>query len=180
MNIPHEKYPSIQRLSSETVIITEKIDGSNACIFVGDDGQVLVGSRNQWLTEKDHNFNLWHYVQDNMGRFAHMGPGYHYGEWYGAKIQRGYGLTEKRFVSFEWWRDDLEFMTVPVLYEGEYRPDLFDHAIEQLSTFGSKLVSGFMKPEGIVIQFKSNAFKGAKFKKFCENDRVPKSKQEQR
>jgi hypothetical protein len=36
------------RLSRE-VIITEKIDGTNASIYIDDDGTFLTGSRTQWI-----------------------------------------------------------------------------------------------------------------------------------
>lgn len=38
------EFPKIARLSRE-IIVTEKIDGTNGVIYVGDDGEVLVGSR---------------------------------------------------------------------------------------------------------------------------------------
>ena len=39
-----ESFPSISRLSRQCVV-TEKIDGTNAQVFVGDDGVVRAGSR---------------------------------------------------------------------------------------------------------------------------------------
>jgi hypothetical protein len=49
------KWPSIQRLSSETCWITEKIDGTNGIIFVPDepDKPILAGSRERWLSNED-------------------------------------------------------------------------------------------------------------------------------
>lgn len=37
-------FPSISRLSRE-IVITEKIDGTNASIYIGENGEFLTGSR---------------------------------------------------------------------------------------------------------------------------------------
>jgi hypothetical protein len=182
----HIKWPSIQRLSSETVYVTEKIDGSNAQIYVGEDGFVAAGSRNRWLTHEDgtppapkednHGFGAW--VHNHLDECKTLGPGTHYGEWHGIGIQRGYGLTDKRFASFEYWREDLAppFVKVPLLYTGKWYPTLPEDMIALLLREGSKLYPGFMKPEGIVITYKNMT--RAKFKKLCENDELHKSQQE--
>lgn len=112
------------RLSREC-IITEKIDGTNAQIFIHDskvgtddfssapagipwvwqNGQglyIAAGSRNKWLTtEKNNdNYGFARWVSDNAGELTHLGHGRHFGEWWGGGIQRRYGLTEKRFSLF--------------------------------------------------------------------------------
>ncbi len=177
--LPHLKWPSIQRLSSETVTITEKIDGTNAVIHVDADKAVIAGSRERWITPEADNFGFALWVHENASELWKLGPGYHYGEWFGSGIQRGYGLTEKRFASFEWWREDLIPLVtkVPVLYTGEYAEGLFERIVGSLAIEGSRIAPGFMDPEGIVIQFRSENAREAKFKKFCKNDLVPKSKQ---
>ncbi len=181
-NLPeHQEWPSIQRLSSETITITEKIDGTNGCIYVPGGLEalpILAGSRSRWLTNED-NFGFRAWVDTNAETLRHLGPGYHHGEWYGSGIQRRYGLTEKRFISFEWWRDDLPacMSKVPILYQGDWSATLFDEQVQRLREGGSLAVPGFMDPEGIVIQFKSACARTAKFKKYCKNDLVPKSRQ---
>ena len=177
--IEHQKFPSIQRLSSETIVITEKIDGTNAVIYVGDDRSVIAGSRERWITPEADNFGFARWVTDNASELWKLGPGYHYGEWFGSGIQRRYGMKEKRFASFEWWRDDLIPLVtkVPVLHNGPWDALLFDSQVEFLRLNGSQIAPGFMDPEGIVIQFRSECAREAKFKKFCKNDAVPKSKQ---
>ncbi len=174
------EWPSIQRLSSELVTLTEKIDGTNAVIHVDEQGELTAGSRSNWLTDDkpdNHGFRAW--VKSNVDQLRNLGPGLHYGEWFGSGIQRRYGLTEKRFASFEWWRDDLPacVQRVPILYQGLHRVDLFDEAINALIIGGSRAVPGFMDPEGIVIQFRSKNAREAKFKKYCKNDLTPKSLQ---
>lgn len=178
------KWPSIQRLSSETIYITEKIDGTNGVIHVTEDGKVFAGSRERWLTLEDgnpppkqaDNFGFAQWVYDRRKSLVNLGPGTHYGEFYGAGIQRRYGLSEKRWASFEYWdpRPDLKSLgvdTVPVLFEGPYDIFLFGKYVQDLIDNGSTLVPGFMKPEGIVITFKN--MRTAKFKKLCENDQLP-------
>ena len=55
-------FPKMARLSRD-VIISEKIDGTNACIFIGEDGEFLVGSRTRWITpeQDNHGFAKWAY-----------------------------------------------------------------------------------------------------------------------
>lgn len=168
------KWPSIQRLSSEEVIITEKIDGTNSIIHVAEDGTVTAGSRNRWLTLEADNFGFCKWVTENADALRHLGPGYHYGEWYGPGIQRGYGTDQRRFALFSHWMDPIPEVCqkVPVLYRGEWYPALFDEVVNQLASSGSVLVPGFMDPEGVVIQFKNE--RNAKFKKFCKNDKLHK------
>lgn len=180
------KWPSIQRLSSEICWITEKIDGTNGVIFVPDDSDkpVLAGSRERWLTNEDgsppdktkDNFGFGVWVHERRDKLRQLGPGYHYGEFYGAGIQRRYGLATKRWACFEYWRDDIQIPdvdVVPVLYSGEPVEGIIAITLAKLMETGSVLVPGFMKPEGLVITYKN--MKSAKFKKLCENDKIHKS-----
>lgn len=83
----------------------------------------------------------------------------HFGEWYGAGILRGYGLTEKRFALFNSfrWADGSGRPAccgvVPVLAKTSMMeaPTAIKAAMERLEKEGSLIVPGFMKPEGIVI-----------------------------
>lgn len=182
------KWPSIQRLSSETCWITEKIDGTNGVIFVPDDPDkpILAGSRERWLSNEDgtppikggDNFTFGAWVYERREPLRQLGPGYHYGEFYGAGIQRQYGLTTKRWASFEYRRDDINIPdvdVVPILYTGEPVEGTIAVTLNKLIETGSILVPGWMKPEGIVITYKN--MKSAKFKKLCENDKIHKSQQ---
>jgi hypothetical protein len=184
------KWPSIQRLSSEICYITEKIDGTNGVIHVSDDGIVLSGSRERWLSKEDgtpcdkesDNFGFSQWVYDRRHDLVRLGVGYHYGEFHGAGIQRNYGLTDKRWACFEYWRDDIKIpdvCVVPILHQGS--PDCtldgtpcqwWDIWVAKLRGEGSVLYPGFMKPEGVVITFKE--MKSCKFKRLCENDKIRK------
>lgn len=155
-----EAFPSIARLKGDvTCTITEKIHGTNAQVFVGADGEVIAGSRNRWLTPFDDNYGFGGYVADNMDAFRAMGEGRHYGEWYGCGINSGYGLKERRLALFGSRPYDAlppRVGRVPVLYEGPYSRAQLDHTLAMLQHSGSVLCPGFMRPEGVVIQFGGN------------------------
>jgi hypothetical protein len=172
-------WPSIQRLSSEKIVITEKIDGTNGVIFIPEDGSpIRAGSRNRWLTPESDNFGFCAWVTAHAQELCRFGPGYHFGEWYGQGIQRGYGLNGRYFASFEYHRDDLPdcVQRVPILYEGTYEHDMADFCVRDLRDHGSHLVPGFMDPEGVVISFRS--IHRAAFKKFVKNDLLHKHQQQ--
>ena len=184
------KWPSIQRLSSEICTITEKIDGTNGVIYVFDDGLVLAGSRERWLSKEDgsacdkvaDNFGFSRWVYDRREALKRLGPGYHYGEFHGAGIQRGYGLKNKRWLSFAHWRTDGHDIgihedagCVPILYKGEPTVAIIDETVARLKLSGSIAYPGFMKPEGVVITFKE--MRTCKFKRLCENDKIHKRQQ---
>jgi hypothetical protein len=94
-------FPKIARLRRE-IIVTEKIDGTNSCIFIGEDGEFLMGSRNRWITPESDNYGFAKWAMAHKEELMGLGHGRHYGEWWGAGCQRGYGLTnnDKRFSLF--------------------------------------------------------------------------------
>ena len=112
---------------------------------------------------------------------ACLGPGRHYGEWWGSGIQRGYGLPkgEKRFSLFNTtrWSEDAArpacCHVVPVLYTGKFSTGEIDVCLALLADEGSHAAPGFMKPEGVVI-FHPQGNVG--FKKTIEKDEEWKSK----
>lgn len=174
------------------IIVTEKIDGTNAAIHIerlGDvaanghhlrdlgpemrptPGAVLVGSDIYRLTAQSRNrliypgkstdnsgFAAW--VQANAARLVeHLGIGLHFGEWWGQGINRGYGLTERRFSLFNTDRyghlgeplDGGVLSHVPVLYQGTFRESMIRCALEDLAENGSKAAPGFADPEGVIV-----------------------------
>lgn len=147
-----DKIPRLKR----GCIITEKIDGTNAQIYFADDGKMYVGSRNRWITPDADNFGFATWAYANEDELRKLGPGRHFGEWWGAGIQRRYGLTEKRFSLFNVgrWRDQPLpscVSLVPVLHNGEFSTAAVDAALELLRTQGSVAAPGFMQPEGVVV-----------------------------
>lgn len=122
-------FPKIARLSRR-VIVTEKIDGTNAqiCIVksnepVDSDGCIdawmedddmffmYAGSRNKWISPNDDNYGFAKWAQENRKELRQLGVGQHFGEWWGKGIQRNYGLEERRFSLFNnirWCRHNEE------------------------------------------------------------------------
>lgn len=171
-------FGKIARLSRE-MIITEKLDGTNAQIAIGENGEFFVGSRTRWITPDDdnHGFARWAYA--NKDELMKLGPGRHFGEWWGQGIQRNYGLSEKRFSLFNVsrWSDDAVrpacCSVVPLLLKGPFSTEVIDCAVDILSERGSYAAPGFMKPEGIIVYHVAS---GSFFKKTIEKDDEPKSK----
>lgn len=185
MTFMFEEFPKIPRYKRE-VIVTEKLDGTNAqvtwfelsdetllevakadpnCLGVypgAENGDVALalyaGSRNRWLRpEKSFdNFGFAAWVREHADELKVLGPGRHFGEWFGAGIQRTYYLPEKHFALFNVARWNAENPNkpaccdiVPVPARGE---DIDDEEImEVLSREGSRMVPGFRDPEGIVV-----------------------------
>lgn len=150
------EFPKIYRLHREW-IASEKIDGTNACVAISDSGEMWAQSRNKIITPEQDNAGFAKWVKANEAELAKLGPGHHFGEFYGAGIQRGYGLKEKRFALFNSarWADDAVRPTccgvVPVLARGLLVNDVADRAMSILRERGSVAVPGFMNPEGIVL-----------------------------
>lgn len=187
---------------SRPIIITEKLDGTNAQVFISPDLNIVAaGSRNRWITPDADNFGFARWVKDHRDELLQLGPGRHFGEWWGSGIQRGCGLPkgEKRFSLFNTVRwakhgtvpkviptgDPNALKTqdvlplccdlVPVLAEGLFSPlemgNIIENMIFRLKTIGSFAAPGFMDPEGIVIFHTAANFA---FKKTIKKDEVPK------
>lgn len=62
---PFVEFRKIPRLNRE-IVVTEKIDGTNAQILVSDDGKELIaGSRNRWITTENDNHGFAKWVESN-------------------------------------------------------------------------------------------------------------------
>ena len=187
-------FPKMARLSRE-IIITEKIDGTNAniCISSGEECShgaidcwydsdrgthmtMYAGSRTRWITPENDNAGFAAWVANNVQALKGLGEGRHFGEWWGAGIQRGYGQSTKRFSLFNVsrWTDSRPECcdVVPTLYRGDFDMSAVEEALTTLRVAGSAAAPGFMRPEGIVV-FHTAANVG--FKKTLEKDDVPKS-----
>jgi len=151
-----KSFNKIPRLSRDCVV-TEKIDGTNAHVFISDDLKtVLAGSRNRWVTpgKTTDNYGFAAWVEANREELLKLGPGRHYGEWWGEGINRGYGESEKHFSLFQpKWIDGgpLCVNEVPILYSGEFNTQVINGLLDTLKITGSHVAPGFMQPEGIVI-----------------------------
>jgi len=177
-----EHFPKIPRGDNLQCRFTEKIDGTNAQIYIFDAQQeykgigspkleMKVGSRNRWITPENDNYGFARWVRDNQTMLLRLGPGRHYGEWWGAGIQRGYGLTEKCFSLFDAFRWSPERLaereltglvtavpmlaTCPVVDLGS----TLAYVQSFLAERGSLAAPGFMCPEGFVVQIGEARFK---------------------
>ena len=170
-----EAFPKIPRFR-RNVVITEKLDGTNAQVFVDEDGNVRAGSRNRWITPQDDNYGFARWVAEHADGLRDLGPGRHFGEWWGSGIQRNYSQPVKRFSLFNVarWRDERPACcdVVPVIYEGEFTIGCVPDALTQLRKNGSFAAPGFMRPEGIIIWHDASR---QMFKVTLENDEAPKS-----
>lgn len=179
MSVEFEPWPKIPRYGKGSVIVTEKLDGTNAqinivpypknlsyievaaiastCVAVVNGFIVYAGSRKRYITPEDDNYGFASWVYDNVDDIIKLGEGRHFGEWYGAGIQRRYGLNDKRFALFNTQRwgphnpntpECCE--AVPILYQGDWTANVVDECMRDLKSYGSIAVSGFMQPEGII------------------------------
>ncbi len=200
-------FPKIPRLNRECTI-TEKVDGTNASIVITEndtepdsvvatvDGLTIrAGSRKRFITPDDDNFGFAAWVHDNALQLRGLGPGRHYGEWWGSGIQRGYGLTkgEKRFSLFNTsrWSDDRHEVNVargedsrgrkmapdccyvvPTLYQGIFSTVAANGVIDDLRLLGSAVAPGFKHPEGVIVY---HAAANVYFKATLEADAIPKA-----
>ena len=179
-------FPKVPHLSRECVI-TEKLDGTNASVWIipkqhvdcitPEFTETILGefmhdeigtcfvkaaSRKRFITpgKSTDNFGFAAWVCNNFDELTNLGPGAHYGEWWGQGIQRGYDLGEKRFSLFNvgrwtdhcWSRhisvrdaseNEIEFSpaccgVVPVLYRGNFGETVGDYADKE-SIFGAIL-----------------------------------------
>ncbi len=190
-------FPKIPRYSRDC-ICTEKIDGTSGCIYIGDDGEFLVGSRTRWIDPLNDNYGFARWAYRYGMELRELGPGTHHGEWWGQGIQRGYGLKEKRFSLFNVTRWCLHDQTprlisvdpktkiekyqdrlpaccslVPILSWGLFTTELIDATLGALKEMGSQAVPGWMRPEGIVIFHVAG---NLMFKKTLEKDEEFKGK----
>ena len=189
-----EPMEKIARLSRE-VIVTEKIDGTNASVYIEpvptetqllvdmpwvahfDGFRIAAGSRTRWLdiSSKGDNFGFAKWVEANAEELALLGPGQHFGEWWGQGIQRGYGQDRKRFSLFNVhrWGESRPACcdVVPVLWTGNFDTDAINNVVNQLRGRGSSAAPGFMNPEGVVVYHTAAK---TLFKKTLEKDDQPK------
>lgn len=203
-------FPKIPRLNRD-IIITEKIDGTNAAIVIEqeledsiqpgillEEGEwkgfvVRAQSRNRFIMPENDNHGFASWVFRNADALAMaLGPGVHFGEWWGSGIQDTYkGIEGKRFSLFNVTRwkdlslniDGVQLRPVPVIYEGPWFapkeiaissdgvPMWAPHYATLVLTTGGSLAAPGFKAEGIVV---FHVASGHLFKVTLENDEKPK------
>ena len=170
------EFKPIPRLTRPCVI-TEKIDGTNGVVHVAEDGVVTAGSRSRWITPQMDNHGFAKWVADHADELrAGLGVGTHYGEWWGAGVNKRYpGVLPKRFSLFNVhrWRETRPACcdVVPVLYEGIFTTDAVENALMDLRINGSRVALD-CKAEGVVVFHVQSRLM---FKKTIEKDEEHKS-----
>lgn len=166
-NPEFKDFGKISRLRTIECLITEKIDGTNAQILVPEDPTlpVLAGSRNRFIDVVHDNFGFASFVAEHAEMFRRLGPGRHFGEWWGQGIGRRYDQPLKRLSLFnvdryarmgglpEGLPSNVDL--VPVLYRGAIDTLVIQATIDALYALGSVAVPGWMKPEGVIVQIPS-------------------------
>lgn len=183
---PFTKIPRFAR----DCVVTEKLDGTNAQIYITtdqaawsyardgavakvDDTYIFAGSRNRWLKPgKQDNYGFAGWVVANLDELLKLGEGRHFGEWWGNGIQRGYDMKEKKFSMFNcnrWTAETLPSCVgvVPILWQGNFEDLMVDMLMQEFQLRGSAAAPGYMNPEGVII-YHSGA--GYLFKKTFESD----------
>jgi hypothetical protein len=141
------------RNKGNTVTITEKIDGTNACVIVRDGEVIGAQSRNKLINIGEDNMGFAAFVWENREALATLGDGYHYGEWAGPGIQKNpHMLLEKTFFLFNTFRPQETLpdcvKQVPVLYRGPLHASTIDDVMEELRQNAHD--SAYI-PEGVII-----------------------------
>lgn len=189
-------FPKIARLN-RPIVITEKIDGSNAAISIPeDDGPLWTQSRKRVIYPGKgtdlQGFAGWVQANEPELRGA-LGPGLHFGEWYGRGIQRGYGIEPEQgadgkffalFNTGRWREEDEPYpigpavatSTVPGLTVTPvlavlptFSTGAIAGVLNLLREFGSRVAGGegFDHPEGVVVFHKQG---NVMFKVTLEDD----------
>lgn len=97
----HKKFDKIYRYQEQKVVVCEKIDGTNGLIFIDEETDtMLIGSRNRWIDHHNDNYGFHKWCMENEEELRKLGPGHHYGEWWGQGIQRRYDMDQKVFSLF--------------------------------------------------------------------------------
>jgi len=152
-------FDKISRLFEQPICVTEKIDGTNAVVVISADcTEIRAGSRTRWISPEDDNYGFAKWVEANKEDLKLLGPGYHFGEWWGQGIQRGYGMTKKVFSLFNVNRWDNESRpaccdVVPTVFKGKDWPEDPIHKKLPHSLAAAKYGVTFEATEGLVYWF---------------------------
>lgn len=75
--VEFKSWGKIPRAIGEGVTITEKLDGTNACVVIQDGVIAGVQSRNRFITPEDDNYGFARWVSENEHELLKLGEGYH-------------------------------------------------------------------------------------------------------
>ena len=170
-----KKYVDIERLKDkfaeafkvgEHITITEKIDGANASIAIGEDGKLIAFSRRNELTPESNLQGFYEYVQslDPTMISCVLGTRYiFFGEWLVKHTIKYPQEKMKQFYVFDVWDTEIEqyipweqtkqmaefcgLKMVPVFYDGPFTS--WEHVY---SFVGKTEMGGEPTGEGVVIK----------------------------
>lgn len=172
-----KKYTSISRMGhkstigmfevGDSIVITEKIDCSNASFTLDENGELQVFSRNVQLDESNNLNGFFQWVHENI-KIDEIIPDYiYFGEWLGTPHKVSYLGYEKQFFLFDVYsKSDSIYLPfravksearwvglnlVPVFYEGEFV------SFEHLESYVGKTalngkIGELSSGEGIVVK----------------------------
>jgi hypothetical protein len=166
-----KSWPKIPRLYNELFTLSEKVDGTNAAVVISNEGaddstifstevdgkvvNVWAQSRTRLITPDNDNYGFARWVKENAETLVkELGFGYHYGEWWGKGINRGYGVDKKYFSLFNPTKQTSITKNIPLLATDvsiSMLETVIDDSINNLVTNGSKIAPGYTRPEGIVV-----------------------------
>jgi len=152
--IEFKAWPKIPRENPFKVTITEKIDGTNACIIIADGKIVGVQSRKRFITPGDDNYGFAKWVAENSAGIITLGDGYHYGEWAGPGIQKNPLCLDQKcfflFNTFRWNENNPNRPeccdVVPILFEGILQDDTIPTLLEEMK-------ADSLAREGVVVYY---------------------------
>ena len=153
MTIEFKAWPKIPRIENEKIFFTEKIDGTNACIIITEEGEFACQSRTRIITPGDDNFGFASWAYKHKEELMSLGVGHHYGEWWGKGIQRGYNLEEKRFSLFNIFRWNKDNTNLPPCCHivPSIEATTIEEAKQYIISNGSLAAPGFMDIEGLIL-----------------------------
>jgi len=173
--VPYGKLP---RIHKSRMVITEKIDGTNACVVIRGGEVVLVQSRKRAITPEADNFGFAAWVRDNSRLLIEaLGEGRHYGEWAGPGIQKNpHDIMEKRFFLFnthQFPRDrmyNIQTVICPtvsldvvptIVNHRTFNLSVIQEAMDELMDNGTQVrgAGGGGKAEGVVVSCFGQKFK---------------------
>jgi len=157
--IEFKPWPKMGRENPFSVTITEKIDGTNACVIIEGGEVVGAQSRKRLITTENDNYGFAGWVEKNKDDLSILGDGHHYGEWAGLGIQKNPHKLDRKvfflFNTFRWVYGNPDMPAccdvVPVLFEGALTPDTIPNLLDVLITNGSQVLAMDGKPEGVVV-----------------------------
>lgn len=197
-----QAFPKLARLNRD-IVITEKIDGTNAAVIIerggitdSQDGwtagvinddddfyKVAAQSRKKIITpgKSTDNAGFAGWVHANAeGLVRVLGEGIHFGEWWGLGIQRNYGLKEKRFSLFNTLRWTLPIPSVEIVPGLSVVPVLYEGPFDEAAIkacLGALEIAGSMAAPGFADPEGIVIFHTAartSFKVTIKNDESPK------